>query len=60
MCMCVFVCVCVCLTYTSVHVSCRTGGTSVVGAAMTAQVFEEKSGLLGFNEYKLFYYCGLD
>ena len=24
------------------YVSCRTGGTSVVGAAMTAQVFEEK------------------
>ena len=43
------------------YVSCRTGGTSVVGAAMAAQVFEEiNGGLLDINEYKLFYHCGLD
>ena len=35
-------------------------GTSVVEAAMAAQVFEEKKvGLLDINEYKLFYHCGL-
>ena len=33
-------------------------GTSVLGAAMAAQTFEEKIG--GLLEYQLFYHCGLD